>query len=76
MLLRFSAHTRYNVTPEFVQSYKKIITELVFKDGYWKWISAIGLIHHAETIDAETIIQCIDLITYEYLHSLTSQIHN
>lgn len=75
MLLRFSAHTRYDITPEFVQSYKKIISQLVYKDGYRKWISAIWLIHHAETIDAEMIVACIDSITYEYLQSILAQMN-
>jgi len=74
VLLKFSAHTRYNITPEFIQSYKEKVKRLIITDGYWSPRIPIGLVCKQEQLTTGIIIQLLDMIDYDYLKKLLDQI--
>ncbi len=74
-LLKFSAHTRYNVTPEFIESYKKNIRKLIITDNFWSSRIAIGLVCKQELITPDQIVELLDMIDFDYLSQLLAQMN-
>lgn len=73
VLLNFSAHTRHNITPEYVQSYKTHVKKLIYSEGYRTSRVPIGLVCKQEHITQDNIVQLLDMISYDYLKQIMDQ---
>jgi len=73
MILRLSPHTRHNITPEYIESYKKNVGPLIIKEKFYLSKSSIGLLYHWQLLTSEHIFEALNMITYEYLMSLLDQ---
>ena len=73
MMFTFSAHTRYNITPEFIDEYRKTMVSLIINDQYRARMTVFWLLYYQQTVDKELILSLVPLITYEYLQSILAQ---
>lgn len=75
VLLKFSAHTRYNITKEYIDSYRDRIKSLIVTDNFRSSKKAIGLVCKQEQLTSEMIVELSQMITYEYLQSILAQMN-